>query len=88
MTGTHQRGRAQSTSESNPKILEFVPKVELDRALEEVQRLREKNDRLQREIERLQKELEEAEVAPQTQRPEVRSGTRPAPPSSGSAFRG
>lgn len=60
MTGTHQRGRAQSTSESNQKILEFVPKGELDRALEEVQRLREKNDRLQRDIERLQKELEEA----------------------------
>ncbi len=60
MTGTHQRGRAKSTAHSNAKPLEFVPKGELDRALEEVQRLREKNQRLQREIERLQKELEEA----------------------------
>ena len=60
MTGTHQRGRAKSTAQSDPKTLEFVSKGELDRALEEVQRLREKNERLQREIERLQKELEEA----------------------------
>ena len=60
MTGTQQRGRAKSTSHSDPKTLEFVPKGELDRALEEVQRLREKNERLQRENERLQKELEVA----------------------------
>ena len=60
MTGTYQRGRSQSTSESNEKILDFVSRAELDRALEEVQRLLENNDRLQREIERLQKELEEA----------------------------
>lgn len=60
MTGTHQRGRARSTSHSDAKPLEFIPKGDLDRALEEVQRLREKNERLQREIERLQKELEEA----------------------------
>ena len=60
MTGTHQRGRAKSTMQSDPKTLEFVLKGELDGALEEVQRLREKNERLQREIERLQKELEEA----------------------------
>lgn len=60
MTGTHQRGRAEFTAQSDPKTLEFVPKGELDRALEEVQRLRQKNQRLQREIERLQKELEEA----------------------------
>jgi predicted RNase H-like nuclease (RuvC/YqgF family) len=63
VTGTHQRGRAKSTAQSDPKIVEFVPKAELDRALEEVQRLREKNERLQREIERLQKELEEARRA-------------------------
>jgi chromosome segregation ATPase len=60
MTGTHQRGRAKSTAQSDPKTLEFVPKGELDRALEEVQRLRENHERLQREIERLQKEWEEA----------------------------
>ena len=60
MAGVHQRGWGKSTLESDPKTVEFVPKAELDRALEEVQRLREKNERLQREIERLQKELEEA----------------------------
>jgi hypothetical protein len=63
VTGTHQYGRAKSTAQSDPKTVEFVPKAELDRALEEVQRLREKNERLQREIERLQKELEEAHRA-------------------------
>lgn len=47
--------------------LEYVPKAELDKALEEVQRLREKNDRLQSEIERLQKELEEARRAQKRQ---------------------
>jgi transposase len=60
MSETHQRGRAKSTVQSDPKTVEFVPKAELDRALEEAQRLREKNERLQRQIERLQKELEEA----------------------------
>ncbi len=63
MTGTHQRGWAKSTAQSDPETLEFVPKGELDRALEEVQRLRRKNERLQREIERLQKALEEARRA-------------------------
>src|SRR6202158_5864765 len=67
MTGTPPRGRAKSTEHSDPKILEFVPKGELDRALEEVQRLREKNQRLQREVERLQKELEEARRAQKRQ---------------------
>jgi hypothetical protein len=33
--------------------VEFVPKAELDRALEEVQRLREKNQRLQRDFRRM-----------------------------------
>jgi hypothetical protein len=60
MTGTHQRGRVKSTSNSDAKTLEFVSKAELDWALEEVQRVREKNEWLQREKERLQKELEEA----------------------------
>jgi transposase len=63
VTGTHQHGREKSTAQSGAKTVEFVPKAELDRALEEVQRLREKNERLQREIERLQKELEEAHRA-------------------------
>jgi len=67
MTGTHQRGWAKSTAQSDPETLEFVPKGELDRALEEVQRLRRKNERLQREIERLQKALEEARRAVQRQ---------------------
>jgi hypothetical protein len=60
MTGERQSGRARSTSQSDPITVEFVPKAELDRALEEVERLRQKNERLQTEIERLQKELEEA----------------------------
>jgi hypothetical protein len=47
--------------------LEFFPKAELDRALEEVERLREKNQRLQREVERLQQALEEARGAPKRQ---------------------
>lgn len=63
MTGEHHGGRAKSTAPSDPKILEYVPKGELDRALEEVQRLRQKNEGLQRDIERLQKELEEARRA-------------------------
>ena len=63
VTGKHQSGRARATSQSDPKILEYVPKAELDRALEEVQRLRQKNERLQSEVERLQKELEEARRA-------------------------
>jgi peptidoglycan hydrolase CwlO-like protein len=62
MTGTHHRGQAKST-QSDAKTLEFVPKAELDRALEEAERLREKNQRLQREVERLQQELEEARRA-------------------------
>lgn len=60
MTGTHQNGWAEFTTRPEPKILEYVPKADLDRALEEVQRLREKNQQLQSEIDRLQKELEEA----------------------------
>lgn len=63
MKGESQCGRARSTSQSDRETLEFVPKMELDRALEEVQRLRQKNERLQSEIERLQKELEEARRA-------------------------
>jgi transposase len=63
MVETDQRGQGGRSSQSKPKTLEFVPKVELDRALEEVERLREKNERLQRENERLQKELEEARRA-------------------------
>jgi transposase len=55
-----RRGGANSTAQSDPKILEFVFKGELDKALEENERLRQKNEQLQREIERLQKELEEA----------------------------
>ena len=57
------RPTIESKPDSDPKTLEFVPKAELDRALEEVQRLPEKNERLQREIEPLQKELEEAHRA-------------------------
>jgi transposase len=60
VTGTHQHGWAGPTTRPEPKILEYVPKAELDRALEEVRRLREKNEQLQRKNERLQKELEEA----------------------------
>jgi transposase len=60
MTGTHQHGQAKPTTQSDPKTLEFVPKEELDRALEEVERLRKKNQRLQREVEELQKKLEAA----------------------------
>jgi transposase len=63
VTGKHQSEQARSTSQSDPKILDFVPKAELDRALEEVQRLRQKNERLQQEVERLQKGLEEARRA-------------------------
>src|SRR5882724_11269046 len=63
MIGIQQRGQRGRSSQSKPETLEFVPKVELDRALKEVERLREKNERLQRENERLQKELEEARRA-------------------------
>jgi transposase len=63
MLGSHQGGRSTGPSRSETRTLEFVPKLELDRALEEIQRLRDKNERLQREIERLQKELEEARRA-------------------------
>ena len=63
MLGTHQVGRSRGPSPSETRTIEFVPKLELDRALEESQRLRDKNQRLQREIERLQKELEEARRA-------------------------
>src|ERR1700680_4679577 len=67
MTGAHHRGREKSSAQPEPITLEFVPKAELDRALEENQRLREKNQQLQREIERLQKELEEARRAQKRQ---------------------
>jgi transposase len=60
VTGTHQYGRAESTTRPEPKVLEYVPKADLDRALGEVRQLREKNEQLQRENERLQKQLEEA----------------------------
>jgi transposase len=63
MTRWHQRGGRECTAQPEPKILEFAPKGELDRALEENERLRQKNERLQQEIERLQKELEEARRA-------------------------
>ncbi len=63
MTGTFQRGGPRGPSRTETQTLEFVPKLELERALEDNQRLREKNERLQREIERLQKELEEARRA-------------------------
>ena len=63
MVGSSQRGPRGHSSESKTETLEFVPKFDLDRALEEVERLREKNERLQGENERLQKELEEARRA-------------------------
>lgn len=104
MKGESQSGQARSTAQSDRETLEFVPKMELDRALEEVQRLRQNNERLQSEIERLQKELEEArralkrQTAPfsrrkrkgesTTERPPVGSETWPAPPPSRSGICG
>jgi transposase len=63
MIGVYQRSQRVRSSQSKPETVDFVPKAELDRALEEVERLREKNERLQRENDRLQKELEEARRA-------------------------
>lgn len=63
MFGTSRRGQRNRPSQSEPVTLEYVPKAELDRALEEIERLREQNERLQRENDRLQKELEEARRA-------------------------
>jgi len=51
---------SRSTTNQQPEIVEFVPKLELDRAEQEIDRLRKENARLQQEAERLRRELEAA----------------------------
>src|ERR1035437_9196285 len=47
-------------ADKQPESIEFVPKQELDRALQENERLRKEIERLQQETERLRRELEAA----------------------------
>ena len=77
MTGTYQRERAEPTRHSDPITLEYVPKFDLDRALEEVQRQREKNERLQRENERLQREKERLQKELEKARRSLKRQTAP-----------
>src|ERR1700694_4160122 len=55
--GTHH-GRASSPKPQG--TIEFVPKIQLDQAEEEIDRLRRKNQKLEEENDRLRKQLEDA----------------------------
>jgi transposase len=85
------RTHGNASPPKHPGTIEFVPKLQLDRAEEEIDRLRRRNQTLEQENDRLRKQLEEAQrgqhrqTAPFSRR-KRKSNPKPNGRKSGSAY--